>query len=51
MTKVGSIKIAEEISTIQRIDSTSSLIGTVEGKIGKVVVVPEGRFEHLKAIE
>lgn len=51
MTKVGSIKIAEEISTITRINATTTCIGTVEGKVGSLTIVPEGMYELLKSIE
>lgn len=51
MTKVGSIKVAEEVSTIAKTSASTALYGTFEGKIGKVTVIDECAFRRLRSIE
>jgi hypothetical protein len=51
MTKVGSIKVAMEVSTLAQITPFSSLYGTLEGKVGKIGIIDESVFQKLKKVE
>jgi hypothetical protein len=51
MTKVGCLRVGEEVSTLCRVSGRTVLIGTAEGRIGQVDLIAEEDFQLLRRVE
>ena len=50
-TKVGTLRVGEEVSTLEKVDKRKALWGTIEGKMGQIVILTEEEYMLLKKVE